>query len=155
MFGHLVVMKCKENLLKNMSKYQTARPGHRCQENLYVLKSVMAKNERYGEASSCTLMDLEKFYDKCALIDVLEEAHKNGINDKAYRLLYKMNRRRLIKVATSVGELVEEEVGKGLSQGTLESAILSGGSISNGLEEFFNDSEYELFYIGIRLQVSK
>ena len=53
---------------------------------------------------------------------------------------------------TLVGEREPEEVNEGLSQGTLESGILSAGSIDNGLMIFFEDSPYEIFYSNIHLQ---
>ena len=47
MFGHLVMSETKKNLVENMSDFQTAKAGHRPQENLYVLKTIMAYSERY------------------------------------------------------------------------------------------------------------
>ena len=79
MFSHIVITEVKEDLVKNMSKFQTAKPGHRSQENLYVLKSVMANNEKYDRPSIYQFMDLEKYFDKEALTDVLAEAHKNNV----------------------------------------------------------------------------
>ena len=75
MFSHLVLEKAKRNLTENMSVFQTAKPGHRCQENLYVLKSVMASLKENKEANIRSFMDLEKFFDKELLVDVLDEAH--------------------------------------------------------------------------------
>ena len=41
-FGYLVVSAVKETTVHSMSKYQIAtKPGHRPQENLYVLKKMM------------------------------------------------------------------------------------------------------------------
>ena len=45
-----------------------------------------------------------------------------------------------------------EEIGEGLGQGGLESAILSSNSIANGLETFFKDSTNEINYRNVRLQ---
>ena len=47
MFSHLVVSKIKERITNNMSEFQVAKPGHRPQENLFVLKSIMALHEKY------------------------------------------------------------------------------------------------------------
>ena len=112
----------------------------------------MIINEKHNEVLIAQTMDLEKFFDKEQLLDVLNEAYKNKVKGKPYRLLYQLNKKRVIKVVTAVGESDEEEVGEGLGQGTLESAILSAGSISNGLEDFFNESPYELNYLGARVQ---
>ena len=41
-FGDLVVSASKEEMIANMTKYQIGtKPGHRAQENLFVLKSVI------------------------------------------------------------------------------------------------------------------
>ena len=44
MFCHMVVRETKEKLNKHWSKFQMARPGHRCQENLFILRSMMVMN---------------------------------------------------------------------------------------------------------------
>ena len=97
-------------------------------------------------------MDLEAFFDKEVLVDVLNEAYNNKVVDKEYRLLHKLNEKRVIRVVTAVGESNEEEVDEGLSQGTLESGILSSGSIDGGLMDFFGKSPYELELLGVRVQ---
>ena len=40
-------------------------------------------------------MDLEFIFDKEQLPDVLNEAHKNEVKGKTYRLLYEMNKKRM------------------------------------------------------------
>ena len=152
MFSHLVVSKIKERITNNMSEFQVAKPGHRPQENLFVLKSIMALHEKYKEPLILQLMDLEKFFDKENLFDVLGEAYANEVKGKEYRLLYNINKRREITVLTPVGESKSEEVEEGLSQGTLESGILSAGSIDRGLTTFFEDSSNELYYNKVRVQ---
>ena len=119
MFGHILVSKIKEDLTSNMSQFQTARPGHRSQENIFILKSLMALNENYKEPLILQLMDIKTFFDKELLVDVLDAAYANNVKGKEYRLLYELNKRREIKVLTAVGESNMEEVDEGLSQGTL------------------------------------
>ena len=152
MFCHMVMSGVKESLKKNMSSFQMARPGHRCQENLFILKSLMAINEKYDQMIICQFMDLEKFFDKEVLIDVLLEAKRNQITNKEYRLLYQLNKKREIRVITPVGESEEESVDEGLGQGGLESAILSSNSIANGLDDFFKESSSEIYYQNLRLK---
>ena len=112
----------------------------------------MALTERYNGVLICQFMDLEKFFDKEVLRDVLTEAKKNKITDKEYRLLYELNKSRRISVETPVGESKMEEIGEGLGQGGLESAILSSNSIANGLETFFKDSTNKIEDRNIHLQ---
>ena len=116
------------------------------------LKSIMAYNEKYKKAIICQFMDYEKFFDKEKLTDVLLEAKRSSISNKEYRLLYQLNKKRVISVVTPVGESEEEEVAEGLGQGGLESAILSSNSIGNGLDDFFRASNRELYYEDVRLQ---
>ena len=54
--------------------------------------------------------------------------------------LYELNEQREIKVLTAVSESKMEEVDEGLSQGTLESGVLSSASTGRGLSTFFHDS---------------
>ena len=117
-----------------------------------MLKTIMAYSKRYCEPIILQSMDLEAFFDKELLVHVLNEAHNNKVINKEYRLLYKLNEKRPIKVTTAVGESEEEEVAEGLSQGTLESGILSSGSIGGGLMDFFGKSPYELELLGVRVQ---
>ena len=69
MFSLIVVSKIKEKLVENISEFQTAKPGHRAQENIFVIKSLMALNEKYDEPLLLQLMDLETFFDKEYLTD--------------------------------------------------------------------------------------
>ena len=106
----------------------------------------MAVTEKYNDVLILQLMDIEKYFDKEILTDVLEAAHNNNVTGKEYRLLYKLNERHEITVLTPVGESNPEEISEGLSQGTLESGPLSAGSADRGLNIFFSDSPYEIFY---------
>ena len=113
---------------------------------------MMIMKEKYGRILILQFMDLEKFFDSEVLSDVLCEAWRNQVRNKPYRLLFEMNRKRMIKVQTAVGDSEEEEVAEGLGQGGLDSAILSAGSIGNGTEDFFGRSEQEIYYEDLRLQ---
>ena len=88
---------------------------------------MMILKEKFQTTMILQFMDLEKFFDKEAITDVLQEAHCNEVRDKTYRLLYHMNKKRLIKVDTPFGETKEEEVKEGMGQGGLDSS--SGNSV--------------------------
>ena len=153
MFRHILVSKLKDRLTGNMSIYQTAKPGHRSEENLFVVKSLMMLKEKYKEPLILQLMDLETFFDKECLIDVLDAAYSNNIKGKEYRLLYNLNKKREITVLTAVGESKPEEVDEGISQGTIDSGPLSAASTDTGLMTFFKSSPYEIYYNNkVRLQ---
>ena len=76
-----------------------AKPGHRPQENLFIIKSIMAIHEKYDEPLLLQLMDLEKFFDKEALVDILGEAYNNNVKDKEYRLLYNLDKKKKNKLS--------------------------------------------------------
>ena len=142
MFCQMVMIRVKEKLMENMTKYQLGtKKGHRAQEHIFVLKSVMALYEEIGEGNILNLFDISKFFDKEEISDVLGEAHKAGLTDKYYRLIYELNKDTIIKVRTAVGESAEEEIDPGLGQGGAESGILSACSLDGGVKDYFKDSE--------------
>ena len=152
-FGHLVVSAAKEKMIGNMSKFQIGtKPGHRAQEHIFVLKSVISLYMKYDKPIILTMWDVSKFFDRESLTDCMNEIYKNEIKGKLYRLLYEMNKNTRISVHTPVGVTGEEDTGEGLGQGTLEGAIVSAVNLDNGVNDFFGDSEYEVSYGDLHLQ---
>ena len=96
--------------------------------------------------------DVSKFFDFEQISDVLSECHKLKVKGKIYRLLYRLNEKRNIKVLTPLGETEEAKVDEGISQGSIESGTLSSGSLDQGVNEGFKNSEYEITYGNISLQ---
>ena len=100
-FGHLVVSASKDKLISNMTKFQIGtKPGHRAQEHLYVLKSVIALYLQYNKAIILSMWDVSKFFDREALSDCMNEVYKNEVRGKLYRLLFEMNKNTKISVQT-------------------------------------------------------
>ena len=67
-FGHLVVSAAKDKMIENMTKFQIGtKPGHRAQEHLYVLKSVIALHLMYNKPIILSMWDVSKFFDREAL----------------------------------------------------------------------------------------
>ena len=152
-FGHLVVSASKDKMISNLTKYQIAtKPGHRAQEHLYVIKSVIALYMMLGRAIFLAMWDLSKFFDREVLTDCMNELYKSNVKGKLYRLLYAMNRNTRISVQTPVGVTEEHDTGEGVGQGTLEGAIVSAVNLDTGVDEFFSDSEYEVCYGQLPLQ---
>ena len=146
-FGHLVVTAAKETMISNMSKFQIGtKPGHRAQEHLFVLKSVIALYLHYDKAIILSTWDVSKFFDREVLVDCMNELHKNNIRGKLYRLFFEMNKNTRICVQTPVGLTEERDTGQGVGQGTLEGALVSAVNLDNGVRDFFQDSEYEVSY---------
>ena len=121
LFGHIVTSAAKANIMDNMSKYQIGtKVGHRAQEHLFVVKSVIGLYEMLGKAIILQLWDISKYFDRESLSDGLNELYKNQVRGKLYKLLYEMNKDTRIKVRTAVGDPEERDTGEGWGQGTIE-----------------------------------
>ena len=139
--------------MKVCRKYQIgAKPGHRAQENLFVIKSVISVCLKYNQPLILASYDVKKFFDSESLVDVMNELYRNNVKGKLYRLLYTMNKNTKIRVQTAVGVSAEVETGETVGQGTLEGAMISSVSLDNGINDFFLDSEEEVHYGNLRLQ---
>ena len=76
--------------LDGSSKYQVGgQPGHRPEELLFVLKSVMAKYKREKKIIVLQSYDVSKFFDKEMMEDGIITCMNRGANPKAVRLWYK------------------------------------------------------------------
>ena len=152
-FGHIVIGAAKDKIIKNMTKFQLGtKPGHRAQEHLFVMRSVIALYNLCGKALIVQLYDISKFFDREMLRDCMDSLYSNGIRGKLYRLIYEMKKETRIKVRTAVGVSKEENTGEGVGQGTLDGAIISACSINYSVNEFFSRSCYEISYGGLNLQ---
>ena len=156
-FGNLVMAAAKDTLVTNMSKFQIgAKPGHRSQEHLFVLKSVVSLYSTFDKALILSTWDISKYFDAENLSDVMNEIYKNEVRGKLYRLLYMMNQNTRIRVKTPVGITDAADTGEGLGQGTVEGALASSINLDNGVQDFFarNDgtvNDDEIYYLGLRL----
>ena len=153
LFGKMVTSLAKPSIIQGMTKFQIGtKPGHRAQEHLFVLKSVMALYSLYGLAVILQLWDISKFFDREHLRDALDAIYNRGVDGKLYRLLYMLNKDTVVKVRTAVGDSEEEGTGEGLGQGTTEGALISASSIDYTVNKHFKNSPYEIGYAGTMLQ---
>ena len=146
-FEHMVATSAKPMIVDNMSPFQIgAVPGHRSQEHLFSLKSVVAMFEDNEEALAVQLFDLVKFFDSECLIDGLGELYRSKVKGKPYKLLYELNKDTRITVRTPVGDSEKRETGENIGQGSISGSLVSSSSLSSGVADFFSDSEQEVFY---------
>ena len=61
LFETIIVEKAKDYILNFCSKYQIAKPGHRPQEHLFVLKSTMSLYQFLGLPLIIQFFDLDQF----------------------------------------------------------------------------------------------
>ena len=130
MFGNIVTNLAKPQIISSMTKFQIGtKPGHRAQEHMFVLESIIALFDYYDQAVILQLYDISKFFDREHLRDAMDVLYSRGTRGKLYRLLYELNKNTIVKVKTAVGDTDEEDTGEGLGQGTNEGALISASSI--------------------------
>ena len=151
-FEHMVTSIAKPMIVKNMSPFQIgAVPGHRSQEHLYVVKSVVAMLEECNEATAIQLFDYSKFFDSEQLVDGLGEIYRSDVRGKPYRLLYELNRDTRIRVRTPAGESDKRETNENIGQGSISGSLISSSSLSAGVTDFFSSSESETSFGTLKL----
>ena len=151
-FGNLLMDSAKASIFENMSPFQIGtKPGHRAQEDLFVVKSAMALQNKLDKALIISFWDIQKYFDSESLIDVMNELHRNKVRGKVYRLLYLMNCNTNIQIQTPVGLTDVRNTGETLGQGTVMGAIASAVNLDNGVQDSFHLSEEEITYLGVPL----
>ena len=89
LFSHVLVSQIKGTIMNNMTPFQIgARKGHRPQEHIFLVKSMMQLFQIKKKPLTIQLYDVSKFFNKENLPDVMNEIYRCGIKGKKYRLLY-------------------------------------------------------------------
>ena len=102
--GLIVLDGLKEPLLKNSSMYQIGgQPGHRSEELVFALKSIVSRYQAQGKLVIIQTSDISKFFDKELKEDAIITCLKRGADTKAVRLWYKLNKNTQIRVKTGAG----------------------------------------------------
>ena len=137
LFGDIVVTAAKDKIINGMTKFQIGtKPGHRAQEHIFCIKSVISLYLQQNCGLLLNLWDVQKFFDRENLRDCLSELYKCNIKGKLYRLIYELNCDTIIKVQTPVGYTEERETGETVGQGTNEGALISAANIDGGVKDF-------------------
>ena len=153
LFGHIILNEIKATLLENMSIYQIGtKSGHRAQEHLFALKSIVSLHLSKDQPIIIQLYDVAKFFDCESLRDGLDALYNCGITGNLYRLIYLLNKDTKITVKTCLGESKEADTGENIGQGTVEGAVISAASIDYTIAKFFDDSEAEISYGNLNLR---
>jgi hypothetical protein len=144
----------KGPLLEGSSIYQIGgQPGHRSEELIFVMKSIVALYLKLGLIIIIQCWDVSKFFDKETLEDAILTCYKRNVDPKACRLWYKLNENTEIKVRTGVGLTKSAKVGAVLGQGTIGGALVSQGNIDEAVSEHFQPGgRDELLYSSVPLQ---
>ena len=113
----LTVSLMKEDILKSGNKFQIGGiPGHRVEEHLIVVKSVIQLCMYQKSGVVLQLVDIEKFFDSEVLRTVMTSLHKANINQKAFRCWFKLNEKTMISVAKPAGTTEIAEVSEIVAQ---------------------------------------
>ena len=75
-----------------------------------------------------------------------------GINKKAIRMWYLLNKGTKIKVKTAFGVTKQAAVGDCLGQGTSRAGLVSADNLDLGLQNKFNHSKDVMYYGQVRVQ---
>ena len=149
----LVVKEMKSPLISRLSIYQVGGlPGHSIAEHLLTIKTVMARMEDIGEGVLFLVMDIISFFDKEDIYDCLETMKHLGINKKAIRMWYLLNRNTKIRVKTAFGMSEEADVGDCLGQGTGGAGLVSAANLDLGLQNEFKHTSDVMYYGNVRIQ---
>ena len=89
----------KTPLVANSSIYQIGgKPGHRPEELVFVIKSIVAKYRSQAKTVIIQCYDVQKYFDKEMIEDGILACIKRGTDPKAIRLWNKLNEGTQIKV---------------------------------------------------------
>ena len=148
----VVVEEMKPSILGGSSRYQVGgQAGHRPQELLFVMRSIVAKYLVQGRLIMLQAYDISAFFDQEELLDVMDSLYKLNVDPRAWRCWYKLNQRTRIKVVTGVGATETAEVGECVGQGTKGGALGSQANLDMGVSVMFRGSEDEAKYGSVEI----
>ena len=151
--GLVVVEGLKQPRVNGSSMYQIGgQPGHRAEELVFCMKSIISKYRSEGKSIILQTSDLSKFFDKEMIEDAILTCYNRGADPKACRLWYKINEGTRIRVRTGAGMSKFTDAGAVVGQGTLGGALVSQAVLDQGIsEQFAPGGEDEMTYGSIPL----
>ena len=98
------------------------------------------------------IMDIVSFFDKGNIFDCLETMDRLGVNQKAARVWYKLNKDTQVAVKTTCGMTETAEVGDCLGQETAGAGLVSQANLDHGLNSYFQGCKEVMYYGETRIQ---
>jgi len=137
----LVTEKMKADIVEATPQIQLGgMPGASCVDHLVVLKTWMKYKEENKLGGILCTFDMSKFFDKEPLRDIMNVLREWAkIDNKCYRLWYRLNENTRISVRTSVGESKCAVCPDTIGQGLEGSALVSSCSIGTAIQETFKN----------------
>ena len=138
---NLVTEQIKTNIVNATPHFQLGgKPGASSGEHLMVLKTWMKMLEQTNGKGIFQCWDMSKFFDKESLLDCLNTLKTAAdIDNKSYRLWYKLNENTEISVKTSVGESATATIPNTIGQGSVGAALVSSLNIGDAMAEVFKN----------------
>ena len=81
--------------------------------------------------------DISAFFDKEVLGDLLDELNCIGVDPRALRLFYQLNKNTKVRIRTGAGDSAWGEVGDIIGQGSSSAAKVSALNLSRKLDRVF------------------
>ena len=132
----------KRPLIEGSSVFQIGgQPGHRSEELMFVLKSLVARLRKQGKMVILQAYDISKFFDKERIEDAAITCLNRGADPKAVRLWVKLNQNTKIQVWTGAGMTKKANVGAVVGQGMLGGALASQGVLDEAVMEHLPPGE--------------
>ena len=149
----LITEMMKEDIIKAGTKFQIGGvPGHRIEEHLIVLKSIILARMSQKKGVVIQLVEYKKFFDSERLRAIMASLASANVNKKAYRCWYKMNETTVISVDTPVGRSEKATVHEIVPQGSGGAALASALDLALGLKRYFAGSGDEICYGRVQTQ---
>ena len=90
-------------------------------------------------------------FDKLDTFFCLDQLYSCEIKGKVYRLIHEMNKNGRVKVKTPVGMTQSKDIDPSITQGSVESSVISSAGIGKGVNDAFSDSDGIVMFEGIPL----
>ena len=118
-----------------------------------MFRSVVESYKSLNKPLLITALDISKYFDKHVLLEAQEVIAQAQIDNKCYRLLYKLNSNTTVQVKTPVGTTDLAVTGENLAQGSKSAGIICSLSLSTGMEKYFHNqnSQYPVYYGEIKV----
>jgi hypothetical protein len=106
--------------------------------HLFVVKRIVALNLMMGQGLLLTLLDIIKFFDKQSLIDACDALNQPKVNNKFYRVWYKLNEATEIQSKNGTAGLSARGLaGPKTSQWGGGTALPSALNLNLGVQKYF------------------
>ena len=148
----LVINEMKGTILRKSSKFQIGgQPGHRPQEHLFTMRSVIARNMMKKTITILQTYDIHAFFDQEKLRDCMNTLWRMNVNPGAWRCWYKLNKSTSFQVLTGVGATDWAEIGECVGQGSKGKSLVSQANLDMGVRDLFHGSEDEIKYGSVEM----